>query len=454
MTVGNLKPVVGTQFSDDLEGNNLEIVYGLKGNDLLSTSTGSNPVGLLGGEGDDEYLVRDNSFTVILETGNSNGDTIIAPEYEMNGENTYSLTIDNRHLYTADLDTGTYALILDWRNNTVIDKFELYDGDFTYQEATNFFDQLVESNNPHFLGNFTWDKVQNDPLLVANGANLDLSRLGLSSDTINAAIEEVKTTEANFQSTITSLTPNNNLANAALTTDDNSYIFQNEKVFYDFYSLPVENQIDSGDIVNITVSSSDFDPLLMVLDSKGNVLKFDNDGGGGTDAELTFGVGSGEPLFVSVESRNPNETGNYNLSTKTVNVDISGVSPDNAIFKNAIFKIDSIQTRDSVTGSLSTEDSQIINGTDINFEDNYLLVGGNVGQQVRVTLNSAFDGELSVSSFDSSGKFSSVLNIDAVAGAGIEQGTFNIAANLDYVISVDSVDPNITGNYTLTTEVI
>jgi hypothetical protein len=322
-------------------------------------------------------------------------------------------------------------------------------------QPTNFFDQLVASNNPHFLGNLTWDQVKTDPRLVANGANLDLSRLGLSSDTINAAIEEVKATEANFQSTITSLMPNDNLANAALTTGDNSYIFQNEKVFYDFYSLPVGNQIDSGDIVNITVSSSDFDPLLMVLDSKGNVLKFDNDGGGGTNAELTFGVGSGEPLFVSVESRNPNETGNYNLSTKTVNLDISGVNPDDTnAFDNAIFKIDSIQTRDSVTGSLSTEDSQIINGTDINFEDNYLLVGGNVGEQVRVTLDSDFDGELTVSSFDSTGQINEVFAIDSVVGAGVEQGILTIAANLDYGISVDSVDPNITGNYTLTTEVI
>ncbi|MBE9170304.1 hypothetical protein IQ238_23220 [Pleurocapsales cyanobacterium LEGE 06147] len=317
MTVSNLKPILGTQLSDDLEGNNLEIVYGLKGNDELSPNedlTANEPVILLGGEGDDEYSVGDNSFTVILETGNSNGDTIFAPEYEINGSNTYSLTIDNRHLYTADLDTGTYALILDWRNNNVIDKFELYDGTFTFQEATAFFDNLVASGDDNFLGNFTWNEVQTDPLLVANGANLDLSRLGLSSDTINAAIEKVKATEARFQSTVTSLTPDDELANPALTTDDNSYIFKNQTYYYDFYSIQKDliQGLAPGDTVNIKFSSDAFEPMLFVLDSRGDVINSDRSG------NFTFEVSSDEPFFISVESQSANATGSYDLSVEII----------------------------------------------------------------------------------------------------------------------------------------
>jgi hypothetical protein len=317
MTVGNLKPVLGTQFSDGLDGNNLEIVYGLKGDDDLSPNqdlTANDPVILLGGEGDDEYSVGNDSFTVILETGNSNGDTIYAPGYELSGSNTYSLTIDNRHLYTADLDTGTYGLIIDWRANTGIDKLVLDDGTFTYQDATNFFDHLVASNNPHFLGNLTWDEVQTDPRLVANGANLDLSRLGLSSDTINAAIDKVKATEARFQSTLTSLTPDDDLANPALTTDDNSYIFNDETYYYDFYSIQKDliQGLAPGDTVNIKFSSDAFEPMLFVLDSRGNVINSDRSG------NFTFEVGSNEPFFISVESQSANATGSYDLSVEII----------------------------------------------------------------------------------------------------------------------------------------
>jgi hypothetical protein len=481
MTVGNLKPVLGTQFSDGLDGNNLEIVYGLKGNDDLSPNyelTANEPVILLGGEGDDTYYVSDNSFAVILETGNSNGDSIYAPGYKINGENTYSLTIDNRHLYTADLDTSTYALILDWRSNTAIDKFakfELYDGTFTFQEATAFFDDLVASGNDHFLGDFTWNEVQTDPLLVANGANLDLSRLGLSSDTINAAIEKVKATEARFQATITSLTPDDDLANPALTKDDNSYIFNTETYYYDLYSIEQDlttvsdlelgddltENLMPGDIVNINLSSDAFAPMLFILDSKGNVIHSDQSG------NLTFAVGSDEPFFISVESRSAEKaTGSYDLSVDildeeifdTDKVDAFDMDLDLSHANQPIVVFDSIGTPESISGSLDTNDiinADLDNGS---FLDIYSLTGASVGQAIKVTLDADFDGAITITAVDSNFQIvedkSFYVDDNLNGNLGSEQATFTVESGLDYFVRISNVAPQDIGSYTVATEII
>ena len=467
MTVGNFKPfvgslegdpLIGSPFDDDnsfnLRAENLDIIYGLEGNDSLSTADGftaGDRAILVGGADDDDYLLRNDSSVVILDNGDSSGeDTLIAEGIGFNKLTTFALTIDDRHLYAFDIDSDQYVLLIDWqKTENQIESFELADDEFSYDE---FVEEVNNArNNPipnNFLGDFTWEEVQNDPTLLGLDANINLEDLGLSTETINSAIDTVVETANNFEETIESLDPNDDV-NASLSDTDNSYIFNEERYFYDFYSLPIEGEIEPGDIVQITASSDDFDPLLFVLDSRGEVLEFDN------DAELIFGVGSGEPLFISVESREPDKEGDYELSVETVNFDISNINRNETNFlDNAIYEIDSIQTTDSLTGALSTEDIQIINGGDTFFQDNYLLVDGNVGEQVRVTLNSDFDGELFVSSIDSNGNSTTLLDIDIAGVGGTEQGTFTIDPNLDYLVSISSFEPGDLGDYTLATEVI
>ena len=464
MTVGNLSPVLGTQFSDplasfpesifNLEGNNLEIVYGLLGNDNLSTNkdltSSDEGVVLLGGQGDDQYLVRNDSFAVILETGNSNRDTLTMSGYKIDGDNTYSLIVDSRHLYTFDLDTDTFALILDWQSETVIDNFILSDGVFTFQEVTNFFNDLVANNDPNFLGDLTWNEAQTDPTLILNDAALDLSAIGLSSRTINGAINEIKATEANFQETIEIVTSGIDIEDA-LSTTDNSYIFNDGTYYYDFYSIEdLTRDLEPGDLVDINLSSGAFDPLLFVLDSRGDVIEVTE------DAELTFVVGSGEPFFLSVESRDVNAIGSYNLSVNVIDKNegdfLGGTEP--------IVAFDTIGTNETINGSLAADDIVFLDtvNDEESFVDVYSLTGTTVGQEIRVDVDGDFNEVLGITVFDRDfnpvDDQSLIVNNNLAGNLGSGPITFTIEAGFDYFISVNSFDPGETGSYTLSTELI
>lgn len=464
MTVGNLSPVLGTQFSDplasfpesifNLEGNNLEIVYGLLGNDNLSTNkdltSSDEGVVLLGGQGDDQYLVKNDSFAVILETGNSNRDTLIMTGYKIDGDNTYSLIVDSRHLYTFDLDTETYGLILDWQSETVIDNFILSDGVFTFQEVTNFFNDLVANNDPNFLGDLTWNEAQTDPTLILNDAALDLSAIGLSSRTINGAINEIKATEANFQETIEIVTSGIDIEDA-LSTTDNSYIFNDGTYYYDFYSIEdLTRDLEPGDLVDIDLSSGAFDPLLFVLDSRGDVIEVTE------NAELTFVVGSGEPFFLSVESRDVNAIGSYNLSVNVIDKnegDFLGAT-------EPIVAFDTIGTNETINGSLAADDIVFLDtvNDEESFVDVYSLTGTTVGQEIRVDVDGDFNEVLGITVFDRDfnpvDDQSLIVNNNLAGNLGSGPITFTIEAGFDYFISVNSFDPGETGSYTLSTELI
>ena len=462
MTVGIFSTVLGTQLNDidnEFEGNNLEIVYGLGGNDSASLEAIINEQGeleegvafFLGGEGDDSYSVGSNSYAIILETGDSGGDTLFAPNLKINGDNTYGLTIDNRHLYFADLDTDTYILLLDWQSETVIDTFDFADDTLTFQQAQN----LVNSSDPNdpesgFLGNFTWEQVQTDSRLVEAGANIDLSLVGLSPETIDAAIEEVKATEANFQDTITIVQSGRNI-DGDLTNEDNSYIFNRETYYYDFYSIEdVVEGLEPGDFVDINVDADGFDPLLFVLDSRGNVIEDSEDG------NLTFVVGSGEPFSLSVESQAANDTGRY-----TLDVDILDEDEGNLLgATEAIVGFDSIGTSETINGSLADDDIVFLDEEDNqpSLTDGYSLTGATLGQQIRISLNADFDGELGIGVVDSDlnpvEDKSDTFNDNLGGNVGSEQITFTVEEGFDYFFSVNSFEPGVTGNYTLTTEVI
>ena len=60
---------------------------------------------------------------------------------------------------------------------------------------------------------------------------------------------------------------------AEIAETDDSYLFQGETYFYDFFALPVDSPINTGDIVNLTLTSEDFDPILMILDSEGKCFR-------------------------------------------------------------------------------------------------------------------------------------------------------------------------------------
>ena len=110
MTVGNFNPFLGTPetdplfdspFADDnnnnLQANNLDIIYGLQGDDNISTDdlnfTSDDSAILVGGSGSEQYLVRNNSTVIIADNGNpdSDSDTLL---FDSSNSFDLALTVD------------------------------------------------------------------------------------------------------------------------------------------------------------------------------------------------------------------------------------------------------------------------------------------------------------------------------------------------------------------------
>ena len=183
--IGNLTEIVGTVNDDGIDGKDLEIVYGLGGDDLLKSADGStteNPddaTVLVGGSGNDHYDTIDESVAIIIESGNDSNDIFHGTDLKFFGETSYILEIDNRHLLIGDRSTGQSGIIVDWQvPENRIESFAAVDSIFSYEElVTNF------RNLDSYQGNFSWEQ------LVASG-ELNLARLGLSADTVDIAIAQ------------------------------------------------------------------------------------------------------------------------------------------------------------------------------------------------------------------------------------------------------------------------
>ena len=197
MTVGNFSEVIGTDGFDSIRGEDLSVVYALEDGDHLTSSISSDDrtTILVGGSGDNNYIIWDDSTSFILE--NSNLPNILwtnigtSSGISLSDDNSFVAEIDNRHLYLGNTQANQYIVIVDWQlPENQIETFALSEGDLSY---TEFADSFRSSSN--YRGNFTWDE------LAATG-EIDLARLGLSADsideeiaTINARSTELETSE-------------------------------------------------------------------------------------------------------------------------------------------------------------------------------------------------------------------------------------------------------------------
>ena len=185
--IGNLTEIVGTVNDDGIDGKDLEIIYGLEGNDLLKSADGSTTENtadatvLVGGSGDDHYDTIDESTVIIIESGNDNNDVFHGTGIRFFSETSYILEIDNRHLLIGDRSTGQSGIIIDWQvPENRIKSFAVVDSIFTYEDfVANF------RNLDSYQGNFSWEE------LIASG-ELNLERLGLSAETVDEAIARAK----------------------------------------------------------------------------------------------------------------------------------------------------------------------------------------------------------------------------------------------------------------------
>lgn len=224
MTVGNFTENIGTSSADNLSAQDLQILYGLNGNDSLTASLGvfnaDFVVAGVGGPGDDTYTVRDDNTLFVFENLNSGSDSITATGIGFNSATSESLTIEGRHILIRDSTSNQEVILIDaLLSGTRIESLRGSDGTFT-------FEQILAGVMANSTGDFTFQQLQ-------NLGELNLTRLGISTNDIAAAITTI------FQRQEDLLSMAQSVGDPHITTFDGLY--------YDFVALGDFTLVESLD---------------------------------------------------------------------------------------------------------------------------------------------------------------------------------------------------------------
>jgi len=188
--------------------------------------------------------------------------------------------------------------------------------------------------------------------------------------------------------------------------------------------------VQAGEVVQIDLTG-EIDPYIQLIDaSTGSVLRFDDDGGVGTDARLQFTVQAGVDYLVRATTFNEAETGDFRLSVSQ------------GLLTPAAY----LAVGESAQGFLSNTDSsaQYRSGS---FNDSYFLSGLENYQQVTLDIESAeFDTYLQLIDANTGG----LIAFNDDGGFGTNSNLSFIAQpDADYLLHVTSYGESEQGNYTL-----
>jgi Bacterial pre-peptidase C-terminal domain len=97
------------------------------------------------------------------------------------------------------------------------------------------------------------------------------------------------------------------------------------------YVDPYYYNAQAGETVTITMRSSDFDAWLVVDDPNGSTNVFNDDAGGGTDAQITITFPHAGRYLVLANVVNPQKTGQYTLAVSRNNGSAASTASDTEI---------------------------------------------------------------------------------------------------------------------------
>jgi plastocyanin len=209
----------------------------------------------------------------------------------------------------------------------------------------------------------------------------------------------------------------------------------------------------AGETVTITQRSGDFDSWLVVDDPNGSMYEFNDDGGGGHDAQLQITFPHAGRYVILANAVNAAATGNYTLNvTQGAQGAASAAAsstPATVAMGHGSNDLNSIEARDwpvvgtgEFDGALTTSDYKRVDNT---YADPFYYQA-DAGETVTVTMRSSdVDSWLVV---DDPNGSTYQFNDDGAGGSDAQiKVTFPHAGR--YLIIANAVSPNSTGRYTV-----
>lgn len=210
--------------------------------------------------------------------------------------------------------------------------------------------------------------------------------------------------------------------------------------YFDLY----EYQGRPGEGLVVTLRSSDFDAFLQGGPAEGadmDAVDQDDDGAGGTDAQLNVTIGSTGVYRIRANSYGAGQTGSYTLT-------VTSDSPAAGTATGTASGAAQLRAGQTVSGDLSTSDRRL---TDDSYFDLYEY-RGQPGETVVVTLrSSAFDTFLQGGA-PSGGEFTIDETDDDGAGGTDSRITATLGSSGTYQVRANSLGAGETGSYTITLE--
>jgi hypothetical protein len=132
-----LGEVLGSNNSDGFRVWGDNIYFGGEGDDfyIANANISENDSIAKGGPGGDDYRIDVSGAMIVLENGNSVGDTLTMANFGFGLNTSYAGLIDGRHLVLVDERGSSLALIVDWTvPENRIEEFKLSGGSYTFSQ--------------------------------------------------------------------------------------------------------------------------------------------------------------------------------------------------------------------------------------------------------------------------------------------------------------------------------
>jgi len=297
---------VGTSGNNQFTGANLNIYFGLGGNDTFTAQAGlPNSATFFGGNGDDTYRAGLNSSIIVSDTGGN--DRIIATGIRAYGSNSFGAEIDGRHLLITDTSTSQSVIILDWRDPARrIETFQLGDGTYTYDFVVN-----NVYNGDGFLGSYTWEQA-------LEGADADFS-----ASEARELINYYYARDAALAAPVTAPPPppsNNDISadiNTSGTLQVGSSLSSEISGASDVDWIKVTLTAGSQYTIDVKGAATDdgtlADPYVVLRDANGTYLSQDDNNGDGANGRIVFTPSTSGNYFVEARSFATNPSGTYTV---------------------------------------------------------------------------------------------------------------------------------------------